>query len=720
MSKQIFTVIIAITLYNMQWIFAQPKYNICNDLGNTILFGIMENGGNEQWIQKTHFQDNVDWGLGYFYHTGIFNTTQDSIDTYYIVKRRADSIHNINAIPMVTFYKLLILANQYSYSGTEAEKVQAVLKNPTAMKQYFETLRLMVTILNSLPYTTICHVEPDSWGFMMWAFGIEGNNNPQSVEVKVGSSGHPDLVGFPDNASGFGQALLRLRDIYGPKVRMGWHASNFRVGTKAHIISGFYNGVNGANSGVGKWDVLVGEHPHMRSNGTNWWNNWEQALVDSNLNWFKHVSSTTGVPFILWQFPHGEMDYNIVGNNNSTTMVQKFAESGVRAFLFEHQNFQGDNNNDPYTWRPSGENGILPPAGNPAGEPRMSNTIVRMQNYTQNKYSYSCATTTSCVTINTNVSNVTPYSALISWNIVSGASSYTIQYRKSGSPSWITVTTNSNSKILNNLSPATTYEYQVTTGMCSSVINTFTTSNYCSSKGNISDLEFIDLVKIGSINKSSGNDGGYKNNTNLSTEIYLGDSYTIQYSASIQFILRNECWRIWIDYNRDGDFNDAGELVVSRTSGSSSILSSTFTVPQTANVGPTRMRISMKNGSSPSPCQTFAYGEVEDYTIILGPYFIYKNDKEEKNIPTTYGLEQNYPNPFNPTTIIKYQIPNNSYVTLKVYDVLGKEVATLVNEKLEAGNYTASLNASSFPSGVYFYKLCAGDFVEVKKMVLMK
>jgi hypothetical protein len=85
-----------------------------------------------------------------------------------------------------------------------------------------------------------------------------------------------------------------------------------------------------------------------------------------------------------------------------------------------------------------------------------------------------------------------------------------------------------------------------------------------------------------------------------------------------------------------------------------------------------------------------------------------------------YSLEQNYPNPFNPTTKIKYQIPELSFATVKVYDVLGTEVATLINEELPAGSYEVEFNSTTLPSGIYFYRLQAGSFVETKKMVLMK
>ena len=88
--------------------------------------------------------------------------------------------------------------------------------------------------------------------------------------------------------------------------------------------------------------------------------------------------------------------------------------------------------------------------------------------------------------------------------------------------------------------------------------------------------------------------------------------------------------------------------------------------------------------------------------------------------PDDYVLYQNYPNPFNPTTIIKFDIPKSSHVRLIVYDILGKEVATLVNEKLSAGSYEVDWLGNEYPGGVYFYKLVSGDFVSVKKMVLVK
>jgi hypothetical protein len=93
---------------------------------------------------------------------------------------------------------------------------------------------------------------------------------------------------------------------------------------------------------------------------------------------------------------------------------------------------------------------------------------------------------------------------------------------------------------------------------------------------------------------------------------------------------------------------------------------------------------------------------------------------EVEMTPTEFALYQNYPNPFNPSTLIKYQVPVNSFVSIRVFDLLGKELATLVDEEKSAGNYDVSFDASRLVSGVYVYKIQAGTFVESKKMILMK
>jgi hypothetical protein len=91
-----------------------------------------------------------------------------------------------------------------------------------------------------------------------------------------------------------------------------------------------------------------------------------------------------------------------------------------------------------------------------------------------------------------------------------------------------------------------------------------------------------------------------------------------------------------------------------------------------------------------------------------------------KSLPIAYSLGQNYPNPFNPTTLIEYSLPTAGQVSLAIYDVLGREVATLVNERQESGYYETEWDATGVSSGVYFYRIQAGDYADMKKLVLMK
>jgi hypothetical protein len=92
----------------------------------------------------------------------------------------------------------------------------------------------------------------------------------------------------------------------------------------------------------------------------------------------------------------------------------------------------------------------------------------------------------------------------------------------------------------------------------------------------------------------------------------------------------------------------------------------------------------------------------------------------ENELPENFILDQNFPNPFNPTTTIRFLIPERSLVTLKIYDILGNEVLTLINKYMEVGSYEVKFNANKYSSGIYLYKISAGDFISTKKMILIK
>jgi len=94
--------------------------------------------------------------------------------------------------------------------------------------------------------------------------------------------------------------------------------------------------------------------------------------------------------------------------------------------------------------------------------------------------------------------------------------------------------------------------------------------------------------------------------------------------------------------------------------------------------------------------------------------------KNTTKLPSNYRLNQNYPNPFNPSTVIRYALPEAGNVLLEIYNILGERVTTLVNEDMNAGIHEVNFNAQNFSSGVYFYRLKAGNFSQTKQMILLK
>ncbi len=111
------------------------------------------------------------------------------------------------------------------------------------------------------------------------------------------------------------------------------------------------------------------------------------------------------------------------------------------------------------------------------------------------------------------------------------------------------------------------------------------------------------------------------------------------------------------------------------------------------------------------------------FPLAVGNYWNFESTPtgiKEQMKAISFSLNQNFPNPFNPTTVISYQLSVNSHVTLKVYDVLGREVETLVNERESAGKYSVKFDRTNLPSGVYFYRIQAGTFTETKKLMVLK
>jgi len=149
---------------------------------------------------------------------------------------------------------------------------------------------------------------------------------------------------------------------------------------------------------------------------------------------------------------------------------------------------------------------------------------------------------------------------------------------------------------------------------CGGTVNP--TPAYCASKGSNVSYEWINNVKIGTINNTSGANGGYGNFTNLSTNLTIGAATAFTLAPGFSGTAYSEYFKMWIDFNKDKDFDDAGELVYT-SAGSVNSVSGNMSVPSGVTAGSTRMRVIMKDGAITGPCENYTYGETEDYTVNL-------------------------------------------------------------------------------------------------------
>ncbi len=215
----------------------------------------------------------------------------------------------------------------------------------------------------------------------------------------------------------------------------------------------------------------------------------------------------------------------------------------------------------------------------------------------------------------------------LSWANNSAATGYTIEIATDAAFTNIVETgspTSNNYTPSSILDPLTTYYWRVTpvntcgSGATSSAFN-FTTEDltYCNTQGNNVSDEWIQTVTVASINNNSGSNGGYQDFTNISTNMDVGQSYPLTLEPGYSGTIYNEQWKIWIDFNRNGSFADAGELVFDSGSPSAGTVTGSLSIPSNVAAGPTRMRVSMKYNGGADPCESFDWGEVEDYTVVL-------------------------------------------------------------------------------------------------------
>lgn len=319
-------------------------------------------------------------------------------------------------------------------------------------------------------------------------------------------------------------------------------------------------------------------------------------------------------------------------------------------------------------------------------------------------------------------SNITQNSAKLSWNSVSGATSYNVLYKLSSAATWSTLKTTSNFINLTTLTPASAYNMKVQ-ALCgvlespfTEILSLNTLSSHCVSNGKNPNYEWIKRVNLGTIDRISGKDGGYFNATNLSADVVKGSTYTINYQFGTTGSSGTLYWRVWIDYNGNNSFEDAGEMILSVASANTGLLSSTFTVPATASIANVRMRVSMKYGGYATSCMVYSYGEVEDYTVnIKGSAGLLNLESDVQRIDKV----KIYPNPF--TNLFNLEFFANTEQDLE-FTLMDQFGTIFLSKSLHAqqGKNVYHIESSEFIPATYLMQIKSASDTYIKKIIKLE
>jgi hypothetical protein len=219
-------------------------------------------------------------------------------------------------------------------------------------------------------------------------------------------------------------------------------------------------------------------------------------------------------------------------------------------------------------------------------------------------------------------------------------------------------------------------------------------------------------VQIGSINNATGaSTGGYGDFTNLSANSSASNSITI--TPAWTGTVYSEGYAVFVDWNRDGDFTDAGETVYTRAASTATSVTGTFSTPAGASNGPTRMRVSMKYNGIPTACESFQYGEVEDYIVNIGGSSTATFAGSSTTTTTTAGVETAVDFSIYPNPVTRGQLNVN---------VLGADaqkftIYNLLGQVVRAGVFNSTLDVSKLDSGVYMIEIQVGNATMSKRFI---
>jgi len=326
---------------------------------------------------------------------------------------------------------------------------------------------------------------------------------------------------------------------------------------------------------------------------------------------------------------------------------------------------------------------------------------------------------------NVSASSVTQTSATISWSASSdnvGVTGYDVYQGNS----LLGQTTNTSASI-SSLSAGTTYTFYIVAfdaagNQSSAGSVTFTTTSssgggggnltYCDSEGSDSSYEWIDYVAFGGFTNTTGDDGGYADYTSNVANVSPGSTNTLIISAGFSSSSYTEYWKIWIDYDQNGTFDD-DEVIASGSSSSADNLSVSVTIPTTASLGTTTMRVSMKYNAEQTACETFAYGEVEDYSVNISNSVArtessYIDAEALGNEPMTSVMV--YPNPAE--SYVKVSL-SNRYTGIASYNLVNTIGQMVLNGNLK----NQAIDISRLKRGIYILEVNDGQKIFTSKLI---
>ncbi|TSE08509.1 endonuclease [Aquimarina algiphila] len=337
------------------------------------------------------------------------------------------------------------------------------------------------------------------------------------------------------------------------------------------------------------------------------------------------------------------------------------------------------------------------------------NTTDDLGKHTFNGGGNSVDTEAPSVPTNLSGSNITENSVNLSWT--AATDNINVEGYSIFQDGTLLTTTGSTTYIVSGLTTGTSYTFTVqaydAAGNNSVSSNTITVTtqdiivSYCESKGNTINYEFIDYVGIGGIANTTQANGGYGDFTSQVGNLNYGDN-TIVLSVGFVSASYTEHWAVWIDFNKNGSF-EASEQVVTGSTSNPGNLSYNFTIPTSASSGTTRMRVSMKWNGAPTSCETFGYGEVEDYTVNIGASVSKTKELAEVSIDGKLENEnqifsaQVYPNPT--SSYVNLGIGDNREISFKLTDMRGRIIKSGKTTKnrielndVKSGMYSIELN----------------------------